>query len=74
MMGSELEDKIKELREQLAAMVVAKQGNFADPDVMKLSMKIDELVVQWQKEKTPSPLARSAIEFVKKKPEKNKQE
>ena len=50
-----LEEQIRERRDQLHALVTARQGDFSDPDVMKLSMEIDTLIVEWQKQKAGQP-------------------
>lgn len=67
---SNLEEQIREQRDQLHALVTARQGDFSDPDVMKLSMEIDALIVEWQKQKAGQPphvlLAR---DIVRKKPQ-----
>lgn len=43
---SELQSAIETLREELHQLVIAKQGNFADAEVTRLSQKLDELIVR----------------------------
>lgn len=42
----ELQAAIETLRSALHELVASKEGNFADPEVAKLSRKLDELIVE----------------------------
>lgn len=43
--------EIEQMRVRLHELVIAKVGNMIDPEVAKLSIKLDELIVQYQKTK-----------------------
>jgi len=47
----EQELEIEQMRAQLHELVIAKLGNMIDPEVSQLSIKLDKLIVQYQKTK-----------------------
>jgi len=47
----EQELEIEQMRAQLHELVIAKVGNMIDPEVSQLSIKLDKLIVQYQKTK-----------------------
>ncbi|WP_346353179.1 aspartyl-phosphate phosphatase Spo0E family protein [Azotosporobacter soli] len=42
---------IEEARKRLHLLVEAKRGNLVDPEVAAYSMELDELIVQYEREK-----------------------
>lgn len=45
----EQEEKIERMRTCLHELVMSKAGNMIDPEVAKLSIKLDKLIVKYQK-------------------------
>lgn len=43
---AEIQLSIEKLRKELHELVEAKKGNLADPEVTRLSQKLDELIVR----------------------------
>ena len=46
--------EVERMRTRLHELVIAKVGNMIDPEVGKLSAKLDKLIVKYQKEKDKS--------------------
>ena len=46
---AQLESEIEELRSSLAAVAVANGGNLNHPDVVRLSMSLDRLIVEYER-------------------------
>lgn len=46
-----LKQKIEQLREKLHQLVIAKQCNFTDEEVARLSAELDEIIVAYERVK-----------------------